>query len=132
MNRVIAAVLTAVFTFAPLCVRAAGESPAQKLMSKLQWRSIGPYIGGRVVAVAGVPSEPSTFYMGGVQGGIWRSDNYGHTWENISDGKLGPNAYGIGALAVAATNPKIIYAGTGESDIRQDFAPGAGIYKPTD
>src|SRR5947209_15503263 len=70
--------------------------------------------------------------MGGVQGGIWRSENYGHTWENISDGKLGPNAYGIGALAVAATNPKIIYAGTGESDIRQDFAPGAGVYKTSD
>src|SRR5947209_20235290 len=69
--------------------------------------------------------------MGGVQGGIWRSENYGHTWENISDGKLGPNAYGIGALAVAATNPKIIYAGTGEPDIRQDFAPGAGSYKTT-
>ncbi|HLI97787.1 MAG TPA: hypothetical protein VKT72_17090 [Candidatus Baltobacteraceae bacterium] len=106
-----------------------GAAPADKLTSKLQWRSIGPYIGGRVVAVAGVPTEPGVFYMGAVQGGVWRSTNYGLTWENITDGKLPMNAYGIGALAVAPSNPKIIYAGTGEADIRQDFAPGDGIYK---
>jgi photosystem II stability/assembly factor-like uncharacterized protein len=109
-----------------------GAAPASTFTSKLQWRNIGPFIGGRVVAIAGVPSEPSVFYMGGVQGGVWRSDNYGLTWTNITDGKLPANAYGIGALAVAPSNPKIIYAGTGEADIRQDFAPGDGIYKSTD
>jgi len=101
-------------------------------MSKLQWRSIGPYIGGRVVAVAGVPSNPSRFYFGGVEGGIWRSDDYGQHWDNISDGSLPGIASPIGALAVAPSNPKIIYAGTGEADIRGDFDTGDGIYKTTD
>lgn len=99
---------------------------------KMHWRSIGPSIGGRVVAVAGVPSKPDLFYMGAVQGGIWRSTNYGQKWENISDGKLPHAAYSIGALAVAPSNPNVIYAGTGESDIRQDFATGVGIFKSID
>jgi photosystem II stability/assembly factor-like uncharacterized protein len=109
-----------------------GVSPAQTFTSKLQWRSIGPFIGGRVVAVAGVPGNPDLFYMGGVQGGLWRSTNYGQNWENITDGKLPSNAYGIGAIAVAPSNANVIYIGTGESDIRQDFAPGDGVYKSTD
>ncbi|MFN2527435.1 MAG: WD40/YVTN/BNR-like repeat-containing protein [Candidatus Baltobacteraceae bacterium] len=108
------------------------DAPAQKLMGKLHWRSIGPYIGGRVVAVAGVPSDPSLFYMGGVQGGIWKSNNYGQSWTNISDGKLPGIASSIGALAVAASNPQVIYAGTGEADVRGDFNTGDGIYKSTD
>ena len=123
MKRLIAVVIS---------VALLGAAPADKFSSKLQWRNIGPFIGGRVVAVAGVPSESSTFYMGAVQGGVWRSTNYGQSWENITDGKLPANAYGIGAIAVAPSNPKIIYAGTGEADIRQDFAPGDGIYKTTD
>jgi len=101
-------------------------------MSKLEWRSIGPYIGGRVVAVAGVPDQPNLFYMGAVQGGVWKSENYGSSWDNISDGKMGKVANGIGAIAVAPSNSKIIYAGTGESDIRQDFANGDGVYKSAD
>ncbi|HET7814694.1 MAG TPA: hypothetical protein VFL13_10015, partial [Candidatus Baltobacteraceae bacterium] len=109
------------------------ESPTQTYVSKLQWRNLGPYIGGRVVAIAGVPSEPNHFYMGGVQAGIWESTNYGHTWNNISDGKMGSmNAYSIGALAVAPSNKKIIYAGTGEADIRGDVATGDGVYRSTD
>jgi photosystem II stability/assembly factor-like uncharacterized protein len=122
MKRFFAAVLSAALL---------GAAPAI-FTSKLQWRNIGPFIGGRVVAIAGVPSRPNVFYMGGVQGGVWRSDNYGLSWTNITDGKLPSNAYGIGALAVAPSNPKIIFAGTGEADIRQDFAPGDGIYKSTD
>jgi photosystem II stability/assembly factor-like uncharacterized protein len=126
-------VLAAILVVAPFGARAAdSETPAQHLMSKLQWRSIGPYIGGRVVAIAGVPSEPDLFYMGGVQGGIWRSTNYGQSWDNISDGKIPGTADGIGAIAVAPSNPKIIYAGSGESDIRGDFDTGDGIYKTAD
>ncbi len=98
----------------------------------MAWRSIGPYIGGRVVAVAGVPDRPNLFYMGAVQGGVWKSENAGTTWENISDGHMGDISNSIGAIAVAPSNSKIIYAGTGESDIRQDFANGDGIYKSTD
>ncbi|HEY5425749.1 MAG TPA: hypothetical protein VIJ77_04290, partial [Candidatus Tumulicola sp.] len=109
-----------------------GPTPAQQLASKLTWRSIGPYIGGRVVAVVGVPSQPDLFYMGGVQGGIWRSTDYGQNWTNISDGKIPRNADPIGALAVAPSNPRVIYAGTGENDIRSDFDTGDGIYKSGD
>ena len=100
-------------------------------MSKLEWRSIGPYVGGRVVAIAAVPGR-NLFYMGGVQGGIWKSTNYGQNWVNISDGKLPSTATSIGALAIAPSNPRVIYAGTGESDIRQDFDTGDGIFKSTD
>ncbi|MEO7201318.1 MAG: glycosyl hydrolase, partial [Candidatus Tumulicola sp.] len=112
--------------------RAAAKDPQQQLMSRLSWRSIGPYIGGRVVAVAGVPSNPDLFYMGGVEGGIWKSTDYGQNWSNISDDTLPGIASPIGALAVADSNPKVIYAGTGESDIRNDFDTGDGIYKSTD
>ncbi len=103
-----------------------------KLLSKLHWRSVGPYIGGRVVTVDGVPSDPDLFYMGTVGGGIWKSTNYGVSWTNISDGKLHSSSPSIGAIAVAPSNPKIIYAGMGESDIRTDMIPGDGVYKSTD
>lgn len=101
-------------------------------MSKLHWRSLGPFIGGRVVAVAGVTSQPNVFYFGGVQGGVWKSTDYGSNWTNITDHKIPGIADPIGALAVAPSNPNVIYAGTGESDIRGDFATGDGIYKSTD
>ena len=133
MKHLTGVILTVICLAVPAVVRAAdAPTPAQTLMSKLTWRSIGPYIGGRVVAVAGVPSNPDLFYMGGVQGGIWRSTDYGTSWENISDGKIPGIADSIGALAVAPSNPKIIYAGTGESDIRGDFDTGDGVYKTTD
>ncbi|MGZ3519065.1 MAG: WD40/YVTN/BNR-like repeat-containing protein [Vulcanimicrobiaceae bacterium] len=132
MKRLIAAVLTAVL-LSPLATHgASAQTPAQRLMSKLQWRSIGPYIGGRVVAIAGVPSDQNLFYMGGVEGGIWKSTNYGQSWTNISDGKLPGVADPIGALAVAPSDPRVIYAGTGEADIRGDFDTGDGIYKSSD
>lgn len=105
---------------------------AQALMSKLEWRSIGPFIGGRVVAVAGVPSQPNLFYMGGVEGGIWQSTDYGITWQNISDGRVPTTATSIGALAVSLSNPKVMYAGTGENDPRGDFDTGVGVFKSID
>jgi photosystem II stability/assembly factor-like uncharacterized protein len=111
---------------------ASASSPAAQLMSKLKWRSIGPYIGGRVVAIAGVAGDQDLFYIGGVQGGIWKSTDYGQTWSNISDGKIPGIADPIGALAVAPSNSKVIYAGTGEADIRGDFDTGDGVYKTTD
>ena len=133
MKPFIAAALVVVFAAVPGgTVAAATSSPAQQLMSKLHWRSIGPYIGGRVVAVAGVPSNPNLFYMGGVQGGVWKSTDYGQNWTNITDGRIPGVADPIGALAVADSNPKVIYAGTGEADIRGDFDTGDGVYKSTD
>ncbi|MGH9733080.1 MAG: VPS10 domain-containing protein [Candidatus Acidiferrales bacterium] len=106
--------------------------PTSKLISKLQWRSVGPYIGGRVVTVTGVPSNPNLFYMGTVGGGIWKSTDYGLHWANISDGKLRSSSPSVGAIAVSLSDPKIIYAGIGESDIRTDMIPGDGIYKSID
>ncbi|HLW74100.1 MAG TPA: glycosyl hydrolase [Gammaproteobacteria bacterium] len=110
----------------------ADEAPFASLTAKLSWRSIGPYIGGRVVAVAGVPGDNDLFYMGGVDGGIWKSTDYGVRWTNLSDGKLPGTSDSIGALAVAPSNPKILYAGTGESDIRGDFVTGDGVFRSDD
>jgi photosystem II stability/assembly factor-like uncharacterized protein len=116
----------------PIGASAATPASASQLVGKLQWRSIGPYIGGRSVAVAGVPGNRDLFYMGGVEGGVWKSADYGETWTNITDGKIPGIADPIGALAVAPSNSNVIYAGTGEADIRSDFDTGDGIYKTTD
>ena len=133
MKRFIAALAAAsLLATLPLSAFAAAPSPAQQLMSKLSWRNIGPFIGGRVVAVAGVPSNQNLFYMGGVQGGVWKSTDYGQNWTNITDGKIPGIANPIGALAVAPSNPRVIYAGTGEADIRGDFDTGDGVYKTAD
>jgi photosystem II stability/assembly factor-like uncharacterized protein len=132
MKRLLSAVIAASFLIMPLGTQAASSAtPSQQLMGKLQWRSIGPYIGGRAVAVAGVPSNPNLFYFGGVQGGVWKSTDYGLSWTNITDGKIPGIADPIGALAVAPSNPNVIYAGTGEADIRGDFDTGDGVYKTT-
>ncbi|WP_297918010.1 hypothetical protein [Metallibacterium sp.] len=109
----------------------AGSAPVAP-MTALKWRSIGPYIGGRVVAVAGVPSERDLFYMGTVDGGVWRSTDYGVKWVNLTDGTLPGSSNSIGALAVAQSNPKVIYAGTGESDIRGDMITGDGVFRSDD
>lgn len=103
-----------------------------QLVSKLHWRGIGPSVGGRVVAVSGVIQQPGIFYMGTVGGGIWKSKNYGVSWKNISDHGLDSSNSSIGAIAVAPSNPEIIYAGTGEADIRNDFITGNGMYKSMD
>ncbi len=109
---------------------AAGATYPTKALQTLHWRLIGPYHGGRVDAVAGVASEPETFYMGAADGGIWKSIDAGHSWTNVSDCCLAVGA--IGALAVAPSNPKIIYAGTGEPFPRGDMNTGDGVWKSTD
>jgi photosystem II stability/assembly factor-like uncharacterized protein len=105
---------------------------ALALTTALHWRNVGPAIGGRVVAVAGVPSRPNLFYFGGVDGGIWKSADYGLQWTNISDGTLPGDSISIGAIAVAPSNSNVIYAGTGEADIRGDFVTGDGVYRSRD
>jgi len=113
----------------PLAAFAAPVPPAQ-LTGALQWRSVGPYVGGRVVAVTGVTQEPNVYYMGSTGGGVWKSDDYGLHWKNISD-KYFDNS-NIGAIAVAPSDPKVIYVGTGEPDIRNTMLTGDGMYKSTD
>jgi photosystem II stability/assembly factor-like uncharacterized protein len=100
-----------------------------QLLNGLKWRLIGPFRGGRVVAVAGVPGDPTTFYFGGVNGGIWKTTDAGVVWTPIFDSQ--PVA-SIGALAVAPSDANTIYAGTGESDIRSDLSSGNGVYRSTD
>src|SRR5436305_13125607 len=105
--------------------------PSQTLISKLKWGCVGPCSGRRVVTVTGVPGNNHLFYAGTVGGGVWKSTD-GAEWENISDGKLpGPSA-SIGAIAVAPSNPNILYVGTGEADIRNTVIPGDGVYKSVD
>jgi photosystem II stability/assembly factor-like uncharacterized protein len=111
---------------------AASAAAPQGPDAKLEWRSVGPYIGGRVVAVTGVPSQRDLFYMGAVDGGVWKSTNYGVSWTNITDHKLPGTSDSIGAIAVAPSNPKVIYAGTGESDIRGDVITGDGVFRSDD
>ena len=97
--------------------------------SAMQWRCIGPHRGGRVLAVSGVKGEPDTFYFGAVAGGVWKTTDAGQTWKPIFDSQ--PVA-SIGALAVATSDPNVIYVGTGEADMRSDITYGAGMYKSTD
>jgi len=106
----------------------AAAATAQQ-MPDLRWRMIGPYRGGRTRAVAGVAGEPNIFYIGQVNGGIWRSDDAGRIWTPIFDGQ---STQSIGALAVAPSNPNRIYAGTGEGLHRPDLAVGNGVYKSSD
>ena len=112
-----------------LNILAVAQTVPPGLLSGLQWRLIGPFRGGRTVAVAGVPGGGSTFYFGSVDGGVWKTTDAGVTWTPIFDGQ--PIA-SIGALAVAPSNPNVLYAGTGESDIRSALSSGDGVYKSTD
>jgi photosystem II stability/assembly factor-like uncharacterized protein len=99
------------------------------LYSGLRWRMIGPFRGGRVNAVSGVVGQPDTFYFGSVGGGVWKSNNAGRTWTPAFDSAT---AASIGAIAVSASNPNIVYVGTGEPDMRDSIQFGDGIYKSTD
>ena len=100
------------------------------LLDAMRFRCIGPPRGGRVVAVAGHPREPAVFYFGAVAGGIWKSEDAGTTWVNVSDGYLETSS--VGALAVSESEPSVIYAGMGESTIRTDVSHGDGVYKSSD
>jgi photosystem II stability/assembly factor-like uncharacterized protein len=101
-----------------------------RLFSSLQWRLVGPHRGGRVVAVAGHPTEPMTFYFGACAGGVWKTTDGGTYWENVSDGFFETAA--VGALAVAPSDPNVVYAGTGEACIRGNVSHGDGVYRSTD
>ncbi|MGH8289742.1 MAG: glycosyl hydrolase [Steroidobacteraceae bacterium] len=108
----------------------AAPVPMGKLTSALHWRSVGPYTGGRVTAVAGIVDKPNVFYMGAAGGGVWETKDYGHSWKNISDKDF--KSDNIGAMAISPSNPKIIYVGTGDSAPRNTVMTGEGMYKSTD
>ncbi len=99
------------------------------LFSELQWRCIGPFRAGRTVAIAGIASQPNVFFMAPNNGGIWKTDDFGRTWQPIFDGQ--PTG-SIGSIAIAPSDPHIIYVGSGEGLQRPDLSVGDGIYKSTD
>jgi photosystem II stability/assembly factor-like uncharacterized protein len=100
-----------------------------KFFGEMRWRCIGPFRGGRTVAISGVPHQPNVFYMAAVNGGVWKTTDSGNTWNPIFDDQ--PTG-SVGALAVAPSDPNIIYVGSGEGLQRPDLATGDGIYKSTD
>jgi photosystem II stability/assembly factor-like uncharacterized protein len=101
----------------------------EKLYNAVEWRSIGPYRGGRADAVAGVSGKPNLFYFGATGGGVWRTTDAGNSWENISDGYFGSS---IGAIAVSEWDNNVIYVGQGEVTVRGNVSYGHGLYKTTD
>lgn len=100
------------------------------LYAGMKWRSIGPDRGGRSIAVAGSAARANEYYFGAVGGGVWKSDDFGNTWKPVSDEFFKSSS--VGALAVAASNPDVVYAGMGESCFRGNILQGDGIYKTTD
>ncbi|HVH59261.1 MAG TPA: hypothetical protein VM709_02975, partial [Candidatus Sulfotelmatobacter sp.] len=122
------------FCFVLVVFASIGSYPAaaqipESAYQGMRWRMIGPTRGGRTRAASGVPGEPNVFYIGAVNGGVWKSDDYGRTWNPIFDGQP---TQSIGAIAVAPSDPNIIYVGSGEGLARPDVSVGDGVYKSTD
>jgi len=104
-----------------------GKEDALPYDAPLKFRNVGPSRGGRVTAVRGLVQDPSTFYMGSTGGGLWKTSNYGTSWNNLSDGYFGSPS--IGAIGISQSNPRILYVGTGSDAIRSNVIVGKGIYK---
>jgi photosystem II stability/assembly factor-like uncharacterized protein len=107
----------------------AGPTFDQKPFAEMRWRCIGPFRGGRTVAISGVAHQLNVFYMAAVNGGVWKTTDFGNTWNPIFDDQ--PTG-SVGALAVAPSDPNVIYVGSGEGLQRPDLATGDGVYKSTD
>ena len=127
MNRLIRIALT-VLAFA-LCGADARATVDPSHYAGMHWRNVGPFRGGRALAVSGVPGDPNRFYFGAVGGGVWTTPNAGRTWTPLFDKE--PVA-SIGAIALAPSDPRTIYVGSGEADMRSDVIHGNGMYKSVD
>ena len=112
----------------PTSLEGQGSDPAS--FQDLKYRPVGPSRGGRVTAVAGVPRQPGTFYMGATGGGVWKTTDYGQSWSNVSDGYFQTGS--IGAIRVAESNAAVVWVGTGSDGIRSNVIAGRGVYKSTD
>ncbi len=122
----LAAALLAVLQLPPICV---AEPSVASITQDLQWRLVGPFRGGRTRAVTGIPGSPETFLVGAVNGGVWRTDDFGRSWVPLFDAQP---TQSIGAIAVAPSNPTIIYVASGEGLQRPDLSVGNGIYRSAD
>jgi photosystem II stability/assembly factor-like uncharacterized protein len=116
-------------TAAPTLLPLHAQQFDPKLYSEMRWRCIGPFRGGRTVALSGVPQQPNVFYIAAVNGGVWKTSDFGNTWFPIFDQQ---SSGSVGALAVAPSDPNILYVGSGEGLQRPDLAIGDGFYKSTD
>lgn len=110
-------------------VKPAAGQYSQALFKGMKWREVGPFRGGRVLAVTGIPGDPSTYYFGAVAGGVWKSSNGGLSWTPMMDKQ---DVSSVGAIAVADSNPNVIYVGSGEACIRGNISFGDGVYKSMD
>ena len=118
-----------VLTAAAALSRAGAEPIDPALYGDLRWRLVGPFRGGWATCAAGVPDDPNVYYFGGAAGGVWKTDDAGVTWTPIFD-RAGSAS--VGALAVAPSNPKVIWVGTGQIQARYDLASGDGVYRSED
>jgi photosystem II stability/assembly factor-like uncharacterized protein len=138
VNRSAVVVLAACIVTPSLAVAAAqsaGSATGASSFGALHWRNIGPFRGGRTLAVAGIPGDSRTFYFGAVGGGVWKTLDAGATWKPIMDrrpGAAGPRVVSIGAIAVAPSDSNVVYAGSGEADMRSDIIHGDGMYRSPD
>ena len=105
------------------------QNPSSKLFSDMRWREIGPMRAGRTRALAGVPSQSATFYLGAVNGGVWKTTDAGATWHSVWDSQPSGS---IGTIAVSLSDPETVYVGSGEGLQRPDLSTGDGVYKSTD
>jgi photosystem II stability/assembly factor-like uncharacterized protein len=130
MTRTVRDVALALSLTLAVCGVGQAQTYDESLYGALQWRSIGPFRGGRVTAVAGVPSQPYVYYMGATGGGVWKTEDGGMTWRPVMDEYLGAGS--VGGIAVAPSDPNVVYVGTGETCIRGNTSPGDGMYRSTD
>jgi photosystem II stability/assembly factor-like uncharacterized protein len=126
--RIIVVLVSVASLVAGVFVRTQSNDP-RPIAGAMRWRAIGPYRGGRAKSITGVPGHPNVFYTGFVNGGVWMTNDYGRTWKPIFDDQ--PTG-SIGAIAVAPSDPNVIYVGSGEGIARPDLSTGDGIYKSTD
>src|ERR1700690_1097776 len=123
------AAMLAMLVFVPWCRVAVAADVNPALLDGMKWRQIGPFRGGRVLAVSGVPGDPTTWYFGAVAGGVWKSTNAAATWQPVFDEQ---KIASIGALAVAEADHNVIYVGSGEACPRGNITYGDGVYKSVD
>jgi len=129
VHRAVPAIVSAFFAVLTPPPSSRAASLPESAYAGMKWRLVGPFRGGRTRAVAGVAARPGLFYVGAVNGGVWMSDDYGRTWISVFDEEP---TQSIGAIAVAASDPDLIYVASGEGLHRPDLSVGDGIYRSTD
>src|SRR5277367_5971653 len=129
MNLTRHALLAALWSGLSCAAAVPAEPPVDTAAQALHWRMVGPFRGGRTRAVTGIPGQPETFLIGAVNGGVWKTTDYGRTWRPLFDAAP---TQSIGAIAVAPSDPSIIYVASGEGLVRPDLSVGNGIYRSED